>query len=96
MGILKILQQVGANLTVDHVTDPSHIPQCLIEGKIDGLLLHGPEPSPALCARLRQFPAVWLLQAGSVQFGDHVQPDHVFSGESACEYATEGREVSDK
>jgi len=58
LGILNSLQPLGANLTVDHISAPDHIPQCLTEGKIDGVLLHGPEPSPAICARLRQFPAV--------------------------------------
>jgi LacI family transcriptional regulator len=86
LGILKLLQQLGASLTVDHITSPDHIPQCLIEGKIDGILLQGSEPSAAICSRLRHFPAVWLLQAGSVTFGDHVQPDHGLAGRLAAKH----------
>ena len=86
LGILKNLQPLGANLTVDHITIPDRIPHCLAEGKIDGILLHGPEPSPLICARLKQFPTVWLLQSGSEQFGDHVQPDHNLVGQLSSQY----------
>jgi LacI family transcriptional regulator len=86
LGILNSLQPLGANLSVDHITDPNRIPQCLIDGKIDGVLLHGPKPSPAICARLRKVPAVWLLQSGSTQFGDHVQPDHNLIGRLAARH----------
>ncbi len=86
LGILHNLKPMGAHLTVDHITAPDHIPQCLLDGKIDGVLLHGPEPSPVICARIRKFPAVWLLQSGSVAFGDHVQPDHNLIGRLAAQH----------
>jgi DNA-binding LacI/PurR family transcriptional regulator len=85
-GILSKSQALGANLIVDYITDADHIPNCLLKEKIDGLLLHGPEPSPIICETLRQYPCVWMLQSGSVEFGDHVQPDHNFIGRIAAKH----------
>ena len=86
LGVLHKLQALGAKLTVDYITESGHIPQCIREGKIDGVLLHGPEPSRAICDRLRQFPVVWMLQAGSIEFGDHVQPNHNYIGRISAKY----------
>lgn len=86
LGTLHQLQALGAKLTVDYITESDHIPQCIREGKIDGVLLHGPEPSQAICDRLRQFPVVWMLQAGSVEFGDHVQPNHNYIGRISAKH----------
>ena len=89
LGVLHQLQALGAELTVDYITESGHIPKCIREGKIDGVLLHGPEPSAAICERLRQFPAVWMLQSGSVEFGDHVQPNHNFIGRMSAKHLIE-------
>lgn len=85
-GVLSKLQALGAKLIVDYITDADHIPKCLREEKIDGVLLHGPEPSPTICGTLREYPSVWMLQSGSNKFGDHVQPDHNFIGRIAAKY----------
>jgi LacI family transcriptional regulator len=89
LGVLHKLQALGAKLTVDYITESGHIPQCIREGKIDGVLLHGPEPSAAICERIRQLPVVWMLQAGSVEFGDHVQPDHNYIGRISAKHLIE-------
>jgi DNA-binding LacI/PurR family transcriptional regulator len=89
LGVIDTLKSVQARLTIDHIDHSEHLPSWILEGKVDGILLHGPEPSPEICRRLRQFPTVWLLQAGSTSFGDHVQPDHYFAGEMACKHLME-------
>jgi len=89
LGVLHQLQSLGAELTVDYITESDHIPKCIRDGKIDGVLLHGPEPSAAICERLRQFPVVWMLQAGSVEFGDHVQPNHNIFGRISAKHLIE-------
>ena len=89
LGVLHKLQALGAKLTVDYITESGHIPQCIREGKIDGVLLHGPEPSAVICERLRQLPVVWMLQSGSVEFGDHVQPDHNYIGRISAKHLIE-------
>jgi LacI family transcriptional regulator len=89
MGVLHQLQALGAKLTVDYITESGHIPQCIREGKIDGVLLHGPEPSAAICERLRQLAVVWILQSGSVEFGDRVQPNHNILGRISATHLIE-------
>lgn len=42
LGVLHQLQSLGAELTVDYITESDHIPKCIRDGKIDGVLLHGP------------------------------------------------------
>ncbi len=89
LGITEALQKIGISLTVAHINDDETIPPALLNGKIDGILIHGPTPSRSVCDHLRKFPVVWLLQSGSVDFGDRVQPDHAFAGELSFEYLVE-------
>lgn len=89
LGIIEAMKPLGAKLSIDHIDRPGYMPPLILEGKIDGVLLHGPEPSPEICNRLRALPSVWLLQAGSTSFGDHVQPDHYLAGELACKHLIE-------
>ncbi|MEA2068411.1 MAG: LacI family DNA-binding transcriptional regulator [Verrucomicrobiota bacterium] len=86
LGITEALRQIGGSLTVDYIDSTEHIPQILMDGKLDGVLIHGPTPSPSICEHLEKIPVIWLLQAGSVDFGDRVQPDHAFAGKTACEH----------
>ncbi|MFA5687611.1 MAG: LacI family DNA-binding transcriptional regulator [Kiritimatiellales bacterium] len=85
-GITEALREMGASLTVDHLDSSGYIPRALMAGKLDGIFINGPAPSPAICDQLKKFPTVWLLQTGSVDFGDRVQPDHTFAGELAYGY----------
>jgi DNA-binding LacI/PurR family transcriptional regulator len=89
LGVIDALKSLSARLLIDHIDQSGHMPGWLLQGEVDGILLHGPEPKAELSAQLSRFPAVWLLQAGSTTFGDHVQPDHFFAGEIACRHLTE-------
>jgi LacI family transcriptional regulator len=89
LGITAGLRQMNASLTVDHIDSSGYIPQTILTGAIDGIFIHGPTPADAVCQYLKKFPVVWLLQQGSVEFGDRVQPDHAFAAELACNYLTE-------
>ena len=86
LGITEALRQIGGSLMVDYINSSDHIPRILMDGKLDGVLIHGPTPNPAICEHLKNFPVVWLFQTGSVDFGDRVQPDHVVAGKISCEY----------
>lgn len=86
LGVIDALKSISVRLTIDHIDHTGQIPSWIMEGSVDGILLHGPEPNPEISSRLRLFPAVWLLQAGSTTFGDHVQPDHYVAGEMACKH----------
>lgn len=89
MGISKILQNLDATLTVAQLFDHDEIPATLLKNQIDGILITGPAPSPAVCKQLQKWPVVWLLQAGSHDFGDRVQSDHGFESELAHKYLTD-------
>lgn len=85
-GVTEALQPLGASLTVAHLNGDDAIPPSLEHGTVDGILIHGAPPSPAIANTLRKFPVVWLLKAGSADYGDRVQPDHTISGEIACDW----------
>ncbi len=89
MGITEALQKIDASLTVSHIYANEELPAPLLSGKFDGILIHGPSPSPAICEHLSKFPAVWLLQSGSVDFGDRVKPDHASVGQISLDYLAE-------
>lgn len=86
-GSTEALQKMGAGLTVAHIKGGSkEIPPFLLSGKTDGILIHGSTPSATVCKHLKKFPVVWLLQRGSVDFGDRVQPDHAHAGTMSFDY----------
>jgi DNA-binding LacI/PurR family transcriptional regulator len=76
-GVARALRDRQIDLSI-HYLDDEHgpAPFGMNGAKVDGLLLQGPRLAPALVEKLRQFPAVWLLFAGSHNWGDRVQPDH--------------------
>jgi DNA-binding LacI/PurR family transcriptional regulator len=53
---------------------------------VDGVLLHGPEPSPEVTQKLKGLSAVWLLSPGANQWGDRVRPDHQKLGFDALDF----------
>jgi len=85
-GITEALQPLGASLTVAHITGDGELPPALENGKVDGILIHGSPPSPAICKQLQKHPVVWLLKQGSSDYGDRVQPDHALAGEISCDW----------
>ncbi|QHI70625.1 LacI family DNA-binding transcriptional regulator [Tichowtungia aerotolerans] len=85
-GITEALQQLGATLTVAHLNGNDEIPTALLNGKFDGVFIHGSKPSPAICKHLKKHPVIWLLKQGSFDFGDRIQPDHSLAGELSCDW----------
>jgi DNA-binding LacI/PurR family transcriptional regulator len=85
-GAAGALRKHWVGITVDYLYTPGHIPSVIESRKVDGLLLHGPQPDGTLTAKLREFPSVWLLYSGAHDWGDRVQPDHRAVGRKALEY----------
>jgi LacI family transcriptional regulator len=85
-GASTALRKHRVSVVVDYLDDPADLPPLIASEKLDGLLLHGPEPDAALVARLRRFPIVWLLSPGSRVWGDRVQPDHRLVGRQAFDF----------
>jgi LacI family transcriptional regulator len=85
-GASTALRKHRVSVVVDYLDDPADLPPLIASEKLDGLLLHGPEPDAALATRLRRFPIVWLLSPGSRVWGDRVQPDHRLVGRQAFDF----------
>lgn len=76
----------GLSLAFAHVADPDELPGRLIEG-VEGLLLHGLPPGPAVRDRLRRIPTVWLMgNRRRPEWGDQVMPDAYAIGDQAARY----------
>jgi DNA-binding LacI/PurR family transcriptional regulator len=85
-GATAALRMHRLSLTIDYLYHSGCLPALVEDQKVDGLLLHGPEPEESLAAKLRQVPSVWLLSSGATLWGDRVQPDHRAVGAKALDY----------
>jgi LacI family transcriptional regulator len=90
-GASAALRKHRINLAVDYFNAPDDLPPVVAAERLDGLLLHGPEPDAAIVSKLRRFPVVWLLSPGSRVWGDRVQPDHRQVARLALELMLERR-----
>lgn len=78
------------NLLVHFVSDVEHLPATVTQHRIDGLLLHGTQPTGLLRERLQELPTVWLMaNRQRPAFGDQVMPDNESIGEIAAHYLLE-------
>ncbi|HBF34851.1 TPA: hypothetical protein DDW35_09845 [Candidatus Sumerlaeota bacterium] len=85
-GATRAAASHGLSLIVDYLSDPNRIPPIVQAGKVDGILLQGPEPNEFISSKLREFPVVWMFYSGADDWGDRVQPDHERVGRLAAEY----------
>lgn len=85
-GVSMALRAHKVNLLVEHVGSDGQLPEIILNGALDGLLVHGPEPQPEHVHHYRKYPVVWLLSLGSSQWGDRVRPDHEKLGADALSY----------
>ncbi|MBN1517929.1 LacI family DNA-binding transcriptional regulator [Candidatus Sumerlaeota bacterium] len=75
----------GLNLVVDCISETGLFPQLVEAGKVDGVLIVGPEPSADLAEKLRRMNCVWLLSRGATSWGDRIESDHTATGRIAFE-----------
>lgn len=85
-GASAALRKHRVNLIADYVDADGKLPAAVAAGVVDGVLLHGPEPSPEVTHKLKALPAVWLLSSGANQWGDRVRPDHQKLGCDALDF----------
>ncbi|HEX8340187.1 MAG TPA: LacI family DNA-binding transcriptional regulator [Tepidisphaeraceae bacterium] len=77
----------GLKLVYHHAADPATLPQQLIDGPVDGLLLHGALPPDPVRELLMRHPTVWLMgNRRRPDFGDQVMPDAYEIGDKAARY----------
>ncbi len=66
---------------------PAELPRALIEEKLDGVIIQGMEPAPAVMTKLRHIPCVWFMTRRSDDFpGDYVEPNNEENGRMAADY----------
>lgn len=77
----------GLNMIFSFVSDPTELPPRIVERGVDGLLLHGERPGPAVIQKLQALPTVWLM-ANRLRptWGDQVMPDNTVVGQLAAQY----------
>lgn len=69
------------------ISDPSQLPPKVLQRGVDGLLLHGEQPSAAVQTRLHALPSVWLMaNRQRPAWGDEVTSDNTVVGELAARY----------
>ncbi len=85
-GASAALRAHRVNLIADYLDADGKLPAAVVSGAVDGLLLHGPEPSPEVAQKLKGLRVVWLLSPGSSTWGDRVRPDHYKLGCEALDY----------
>lgn len=79
----------GFSVIFSQVTAAGSLPQSVIAGRVDGLLMYGLPPSPDVRQKLSRYSAcVWLLSQRRPRgyWGDRVSPDNLKIGEMACRY----------
>lgn len=86
LGLTGALRKINAHLNVDYIDASHYEPRSLDLGNVDGVFLHGPDPSDVLLEQLNDIPVVWLLQQGSKDYGDRVQPNHIRAGLLSARY----------
>jgi DNA-binding LacI/PurR family transcriptional regulator len=74
---------------------PGELPRAIADRQVDGVIIQGMEPSPAVLARLGDLPRVWFMTRRSTEYsGDYVEPDNDANGRLAAEYLqSRGRRV---
>ena len=87
-GVSSACTDNGLRLTIGFVSaDAAHAPQWLANGEVDGLLLHGEQPTNLAPSRLRDLPAVWLMaNRHRPSWGDQVMPNNAVIGDLAARY----------
>lgn len=82
----------GFGVMLGQVTAAGSLPQSMVAGQVDGLLMHGLPPSQEVQKKLSRYSAcVWLLSQRRQRgyWGDRVSPDNHKIGVLACQYLVE-------
>lgn len=84
----QALANEGFNLLIGQVDEGGRLPPNVANGQVDGLLLHGFAPPPAVCEQLKKHACVWLMSPRSTRgyWGDRVGPDHELIGRLAAQH----------
>jgi DNA-binding LacI/PurR family transcriptional regulator len=97
-GLQAFLAEQGASVELLNLPALDEVPLALKQDHINGLILFGALQGnmikvamPALVARLRALPSVWLLRRPNDCWGDSVGPNDLLLGQLAAKYLLEKR-----
>jgi len=79
----------GFNLVLGHIKAEHGLPPSVVQGQVDGILLHGMPPAAEIQQQLSRYSAcVWLLSQRRQRgyWGDRVSPDNNAIGSLACRH----------
>ena len=78
------------DLRVLFTSTPGELPRGLADERLDGIIIQGMEPAPAVLAKLRETPHVWFMTRRSLAYrGDYVEPDNEENGRLAADFLHE-------
>lgn len=84
-GVMAAAAQHEFNVIVDQIQTARKLPAFIESGKVDGIIVQGPEPDPAILQSILPFPIVWMLTKGPRLGVDHIQGDNEAIGRLAAE-----------
>lgn len=88
-GVSAAASEHDLNMIFSFVSDPGQLPPKIVQRRVDGLLVHGGRPTPAVQNDLQALPTVWLMaNRQRPTWGDQVMPDNTLIGEIAAQYLT--------
>ena len=85
-GVSRAAKRHGMRLIIDYISTNDELPPLVRAGRVDGVILTGPSPSPEMVAHLKRLPAMWLFYRGFFNWADRTLPDHAHAGRLAFEY----------
>lgn len=86
-GVSLASSSYNLNLLFAQVPNPDELPLRIADSNVNGLLLHGALPSPAVRSQLQRIPTLWLMgNRRRPEWGDQVMPDGYEIGELAARY----------
>ena len=95
-GVEHSLSTEGRNLMIANIPRGDRVPPFMIEGKVEGLILKGPNQgtlpalnSSELLKYLYRFPHIWLMGKLEGARGDHCNFDTFQAGKIAADYFAE-------
>ena len=85
--LAQALNAQRMRLTIVATADPAVLPAAIDPRRIDGVIIHGLQPTGEAEAKLRGMPVVWMMTRRSVHWwSDWVEPDNVGYGALAAQH----------
>jgi len=85
-GATDAAAQQGFDVRSAPLAPEGPLPDFILNGEVDGILVQGSVPSDAVVEQLKHLPVVWLLTKGQNNWSDRVQPDNYEVGRASCEH----------